>query len=60
MAHRYPFERVFYNFMNNFFAAGVTLLFGLFIREWGISINQASVSPSYAIPAVILLKRLAH
>jgi hypothetical protein len=38
--------------MNNFFAAGVTPLFGLFIREWVISINQASVTPSYAVLAL--------
>jgi hypothetical protein len=38
--------------MNNFFAAGVTPLFGLLIREWGISINQASAIPSYAVLAM--------
>jgi hypothetical protein len=38
--------------MNNFWAAGVTPLFGLYIEEWGISIDQAAIIPSYAVLAL--------
>jgi hypothetical protein len=53
MADRHPAERVLLQFHEQFLRCGSDApLFGLFIREWGITISQASVIPSYAVLAL--------
>lgn len=39
----------FYNMMGNFFAAGISPLFGLLIMEFDCSVDQASRLASYAL-----------
>jgi len=43
--------------MGNVFIAGATPLFGLFIRDFGITVSQASYLSSYALLAFGLAVR---
>jgi hypothetical protein len=52
MAHRYPFERVFLQLHEQFLRCGSDATVWIVHSRMGISINQASVIPSYTVPAL--------